>query len=319
MTSADNELPGVPDDGIRVVPVDAVTTEIVAAAKGAMTVAVCLPARDEASTIGAICEEIRSSLMSPAATIVDELVVIDDQSSDSTAAVAADAGARVVSVSDVLAGEGPGRGKGNVLWKSVAATDADLIVFCDADLHSFGPHYITRLVGPLVLDESVQLVKGFYERLLGGQPGEGGRTTELVARPTLSLMFPRLATVQQPLGGEYALRRTAAERLPFVEGYGVDIALLIDTDRRWGTGAIVQVDLGERAHRNRPLHELSVQAAEILHTVLARAGVVDEPGWSRVLIRPGRTPVEIDVSERRPLLDVDEYVAGRPSAAGSRP
>lgn len=296
--------------GVRVMPLDDLTTARVARAKGTATVAVCLPARDEADTIGGICEQIRTSLMGETG-LVDDLVVLDDSSTDDTARVAAAAGARVVPVAGVLADEGPGQGKGNVLWKSVAATDADLIVFCDADLRSFGPHYVTRLVGPLVLDDSVQLVKGFYERLLGGQPGEGGRTTELVARPTLSLMFPRLATIRQPLGGEYALRRTAAERLPFVEGYGVDIALLIDTARRWGHEAIVQVDLGERAHRNRPLRELSVQAAEILHTVLARAGVADEPHWSRVLVRPGEMPVEIDVRERPPLTSVPAYVAQR--------
>ena len=77
--------------------------------------------------------------------------------------------------------------------------------------------------------------------------------TELVARPLLSLLFPKLADIVQPLGGEYAGRREALEVLPFVEGWGVELGLLIDVVERFGRDAVAQVDLGVREHRNRPL------------------------------------------------------------------
>lgn len=271
--------------------------------KGTRTVAVCLPALDEEATVGTICSEIRRTLMTPAAALVDELLVLDDNSRDRTREVAEAAGARVVGTASVLPEAGPGRGKGNALWKSVAATDADVIVWCDADLRSFDANYVTALVEPLLTDDRIVLVKGYYERRLHGGPG-GGRTTELMARPLLAQFFPELAHIRQPLGGEYAIRRSAATEVPFVEGWGVEVALLIDLSRRYGIGAIGEADLGVREHRNRPLAELSPQALAILQTVLQRAGVDAPPpagGWSAVLHSPGTPPLPVELRERPPL------------------
>ena len=274
--------------------------------KGSRTIAVCLPALNEESTVGAICAEVRRTLMPPAAGLVDDLVVMDDNSTDRTREVAEAAGARVVGTADVLPEAGPGSGKGNALWKSVAATTADLIVWCDADLTSFEAHYVTALVEPLLADERVVLVKGYYERLLNGGPG-GGRTTELMARPLLAQFFPELAHIRQPLGGEYAVRRSAVEEVPFVEGWGVEVALLIDLSRRFGADAIAEADLEVREHRNRPLDELSPQALAILQTVLQRAGVeAPPPGgrWSATLCVPGVTRRTVELRERPPLRQV---------------
>ena len=233
--------------------------------------------------------------------VVDDLLVIDDGSSDRTAERAADAGARVVRSDEILPETGPGAGKGNALWKSVAATDADLIVWCDADLTSFATTYVTALVEPLLTDDRIVLVKGYYERLLNGGPG-GGRTTELMARPLLAQFFPELAHLRQPLAGEYAVRRSAVEQVPFVEGWGVEIALLIDLARRFGSDRIAEADLGVREHRNRPLAELSQQALEILQTVLQRAGVDPPSGrWETSLPRPGHNPTTVTLRERPPL------------------
>ena len=268
------------------------------------TVTVCLPALNEEPTIGAICAEIRSELMGPGG-IVDDLLVIDDDSIDRTREVAASAGARVVRAGDVLPEAGPGTGKGNALWKSLAATDSDLIVWCDADLASFEADYVSSLVEPLLTDDRVVLVKGYYERLPAG-PAGGGRTTELMARPLLAQFFPELSHLRQPLAGEYAVRRRAAEVVPFVQGWGVEVGLLIDLSRRFGVECIAQADLGVRRHRNRPLTELGPQALAILQTVLQRAGVRPPypgtgGGWTAELRIPGTEPQTVTLAERPPL------------------
>ena len=273
--------------------------------KGHRTLAVCLPALNEESTVGAICAEVRRTLMAPAAGLVDDLLVVDDNSTDRTGEVAAAAGARVVSAAEVLPGAGPGFGKGNALWMSVAATSADVIVWCDADLTSFEAHYVTALAEPLLADERIVLVKGYYERFLDGRPG-GGRTTELMARPLLAQFFPELAHLRQPLGGEYAVRRQAVEQVPFVQGWGVEVGLLIDLSRRFGADCIAEADLGVRRHRNRPLAELGPQALAILQTVLQRAGVSPPAGdgWSAGLQIPGVALQEVSLRERPPLSDL---------------
>jgi glucosyl-3-phosphoglycerate synthase len=253
----------------------------------ARTVSVCLPARNEADTVGAVVAAVRD------VTIVDEIVVLDDGSTDSTASAAAAAGATVVAVADLLPEAGSGAGKGNVLWKALAACRGDVICYVDADLRNFRGEYVERLCTPLLADESLMFVKAFYTRSFEGAPTGGGRVTELVARPLLSLLFPKLADIAQPLGGEYAGRRSALETLPYVQGWGVELGLLIDIAERFGRDAIGEVDLGMREHRNRTLEELSPQAEQIIATALQRAGLTDE----------------LDVQERPPMITVPEYRA----------
>jgi glucosyl-3-phosphoglycerate synthase len=273
-------------------------------AKGSHRVSVCLPARDEQATVGAIVERVDRSLVR--AGLVDEILVVDDHSRDRTAAVAASAGARVVAAADVLPQFGDGHGKGEALWKSLHEAEGDLIVWCDADLLDFDPGFVVGLVGPLLTRHDIGFVKGFYDRPSSEPGNRGGRVTELVARPVLSLLFPHLTSIVQPLAGEYAGRREILEQLPFVEGYGVDLALLVDVAARFGPEVIAQVDLGVRHHRNRPLDELSPQAAAILQTALRKAGspVGTDPA---VLVRPGLEPVQIDPAERPPLVTVSTY------------
>jgi glucosyl-3-phosphoglycerate synthase len=273
--------------------------------RGGHRISVCLPARDEEATVGAIVDVLRARLVDRVG-LVDEVLVVDDHSSDATAKVAAEAGARVVAVDEVLPELGPGEGKGEALWKSVAACRGDLIVWCDADITDFGPRFVTGLVGPLLTHPEIEFVKGFYDRPVGTSAHGGGRVTELVARPAISLLFPHLASIVQPLAGEYAGRRSLLERLPFVQGYGVDLGLLVDITDLEGTGVVGQVDLGTRRHRNRPLDELGPQALAVLQTALARAGQLDE-GAVATLVRPDLEPVEVRVGERPPLVDVPAY------------
>jgi glucosyl-3-phosphoglycerate synthase len=267
-------------------------------------VSVCLPARDEAPTVGAIVTDLRERLLERVG-LVDEILVVDDHSTDRTAQVAADAGARVVAVDDVLPELGPGEGKGEALWKSVAAADGDLIVWCDADITDFGPRFITGLVGPLLHSPDIEFVKGFYDRPVGTSAHGGGRVTELVARPAIALLFPHLSSIVQPLAGEYAGRRSLLERLPFVQGYGVDLGLLVDVTDIEGTGVVAQVDLGTRRHRNRPLDELGPQALAVLQTAMRRADRAG--GGAATLVRPDLEPVEVGIGERPPLVDVPAY------------
>jgi glucosyl-3-phosphoglycerate synthase len=259
-----------------------------------LTVAVIIPCRNEAATVGTILAQITASLYSglehDAGALVDELIVMDDNSIDHTAAVASAAGARVVRVADVLTSQGPGLGKGNALWASVEVATSDVIVWCDGDLVSFTPDYVRRLVAPFVMDPNLAMVKGYYERPLDAGGSGGGRNTELVARPMFRLLFPELADITQPLAGEYAIRRSVARRVPFAQGYGVEAGLLIDVAALVGAGAIGEVDLGVRRHRHRTLEELGRQSAQVMHAILLRAGVASTR-MSAVL--PGdRPPLE---------------------------
>jgi glucosyl-3-phosphoglycerate synthase len=269
----------------------------------ASRVSVCLPARDEEATVGAIVAAIVRELVDGAG-VVDEVVVVDDGSVDGTAAAASAAGAVVVAAGDVLPEVGPGTGKGEALWKALHAAAGDVLVFCDADLRQFDPAFVTGLLAPLA-DPSVVLVKGYYER-----PDGGGRVTELVARPLIELFFPELAGIRQPLGGEFAARREVLEEVPFVQGYGVDLALLVDVAARFGARNIAQADLGVRLHRNRPLDELGAQAAAVLRVALSRAGVADRQGWDTA-----------HLAQRPPIIEVDAYRARLAQArpTGARP
>jgi glucosyl-3-phosphoglycerate synthase len=219
-------------------------------------VSVVVPARNEAATIGAIV-----TALVAAAPRIAEVVVVDDGSHDATGAIAEAAGARVI-----LASSGPG--KGQAMHQGLMEATGELIVFCDADLVDFCAAYATDLVDALVANPDAKLAKARYHRT-----GTGGRVNELVARPVLELLHPELAHIAQPLGGEYAAWREVFEAVTFVDGYGVDLGLLLDIAERFGTGAIVEVDLGVRTHRNRTLHELRPQAREVLTVALDRAGI----------------------------------------------
>lgn len=243
--------------------------------KGEQRVSVLLPARDEASTIGGIVASIHRTLVEQT-PLVDELVVIDSDSRDDTAELAAAAGARVYAAAEIRPELGHFPGKGEALWKSQFVTTGDVLVFIDADLTEWGPHFVTGLLGPLFSDPEVVLVKGFYDRLLDdgtGRPSlEGGRVTELVARPLLSLHWPMLREIVQPLAGEWAIRRSTFADLAVPVGYGVEMSTLLDVHRIHGLAAMAQVDLGTRGHSHQSVHDLGVMAGEILAVAARRLG-----------------------------------------------
>lgn len=243
------------------------------AAKGGATVSVVIPARDEQDTVGDIVRAIRRDLVEGVA-LVDEVLVVDSRSQDATAEVAAAAGATVVAQDSVLPALPAMTGKGEALWKGLAATTGDFVVFVDGDLYDFTSGYVSGLLGPLLTDESVAYVKGFYHRPLVGEASVdadgGGRVTELVARPLLNMYWPELAGLVQPLAGEYAGRREVLESIPFVVNYGVEVGHLIDILQAHGLDALAQVDLGKRVHRHQSTQALGRMSGEIMHTLFDR-------------------------------------------------
>jgi glucosyl-3-phosphoglycerate synthase len=251
------------------------TVEELVAAKDGRTVSVVLPALNEEKTVA----DVVASIVPLLGTLVDELVVVDSGSTDATAERARAAGARVVTREQAVPELEPVSGKGEVLWRSLAATSGDLIAFVDADLIDPDPAFVPRLLGPLLTVEGMHLVKAYYRRpLRQGQTVDhngGGRVTELVARPLLAALRPDLSRVLQPLGGEYAGTRELLTAVPFAPGYGVEIGLLVDTYDLLGMSAIGQVNLGVRTHRNRPLSDLGVMSRQIMGTMLGRAGIRD--------------------------------------------
>ncbi|KRD17571.1 MULTISPECIES: glucosyl-3-phosphoglycerate synthase [unclassified Streptomyces] len=279
------------------------------------SVSVVLPALNEEETVGEIVAVIRHDLMQQV-PLVDEIVVVDSGSTDRTSEVAAAAGARVVHRDEILPRLPAVPGKGEVLWRSLLVTRGDVVCFIDADLREFSSDFVSGIVGPLLTDPGVDLVKAMYDRPLGAAAGQGGRVTELMARPLLNMHWPQLAGFVQPLGGEYAARRSLLEQLPFPVGYGVELGMLVDALHLVGLDALAQVDVGVRKHRHQDGQALGRMAAAIYRTAQLRLA-------RGHLVRPALTQFErgpdgfephtysVDTEERPPMTDIAEYARRR--------
>jgi glucosyl-3-phosphoglycerate synthase len=277
------------------------------------SVSVVLPALNEEETVGEIVATIRHDLVRQV-PLVDEIVVVDSGSTDRTSQVAAAAGARVVHRDEILPRIPAVPGKGEVLWRSLLVTSGDIVCFIDADLKEFSSDFVSGIVGPLLTDPGVDLVKGMYDRPLGGAAGQGGRVTELMARPLLNMHWPQLAGFVQPLGGEYAARRSLLEQLPFPVGYGVELGMLVDALHLVGLDALAQVDVGVRKHRHQDGQALGRMSAAIYRTAQLRLA-------RGHLIRPSLTQFErgedgfeprtysVDTEERPPMVEIAEYAS----------
>jgi glucosyl-3-phosphoglycerate synthase len=255
----------------------------------AATVSICLPARDEARTIGPILEQL---MPLRDRGVVDQVLVVDE-STDGTAEIARALGAEVHAASELMPEFGPVRGKGDKLWRALPRLRGEFVCFLDADSELFGPHFPCGLVGPLLERPELAFVKGYYRRpfRVGSTtlPDGGGRVTELTARPLIKQFYPDLAGIEQPLAGELAARRDLLERLPFVTGYGVDIALLLDAYAAVGLDGLAQVDLEIRQNAHQPLRDLGPMASAVLGAVavrLEREGRLRGPVAGEPLERP---------------------------------
>lgn len=283
---------------------------LAAKAQHGITVSLVVPARNEAATVGDVVGRVREALVETV-DLLDEVVVIDSDSTDATYDVATDAGARVFRAAEIRPDLASHPGKGEAMWKSLFVTRGDLLVFMDADLLDWDTHFVPGLLGPLLEEPEVQLVKGYYER-----PGErgaldGGRVTELVARPLISLLHPELADVVQPLAGEWAVRRTCFERLHVPTGYAVELAALVDVVREYGPEAIAQVDLGVRAHRHQALLDLGGMATQILAASARRSGLAaaEELTLRQFLPGPEARDRAVTTTERPPAASLAGEVA----------
>ena len=196
----------------------------------------------------------------------------------------------MVSQSELVPELGPVLGKGDAMYRALAAVRGELVIYLDSDTRDFAPHFVTGLAGPLIAEEGVRFVKAGYRRPFVADgvelPDGGGRVSQLTARPLLSAFYPELADLRQPLAGEVAAPREVLEQIPFATGYAVEIAMLLDMRDAVGAGAIAQVDLGERRNHHQPLDALRPMADTVLATVcehLRREGrlVADGPAAGR--------------------------------------
>ncbi|NJL55384.1 glucosyl-3-phosphoglycerate synthase [bacterium] len=287
-----------------------------------LTISIGLPALNEEETVGSVIGNLKQALMDDV-PLVDEIVLIDSESTDDTVRIAEAAGIPVYKHPDILRGEvGTVRGKGEALWKSLYVLKGDIIAWVDTDIKNIHPRFIYGLIGPLLMHPHIQYVKGYYHRpiLMGDQLQAygGGRVTELVARPLFNLFYPELSGVVQPLAGEYAGRRTALERVPFFSGYGVETGLLIDMHDLFGLDAIAQTNLKERVHHNQPLIGLSKMSFAILQVFIQRlenryaVQLLDHANRSMKLITQTPERFALDVNEigdreRPPMIEMPAY------------
>jgi len=294
-----------------------------------VSISLALPALDEEETVGKLIRMMKKELMQRV-PLVDEIVLIDSNSTDRTREIAAKEGVPVFIHQNLLERLGARSGKGEALWKSLLVTRGDIVVWIDTDIMNIHPRFVYGIIGPLLLNPQVQFVKGFYRRPLKvglkTQAGGGGRVTELTARPLLNLFYPELSGVVQPLSGEYGGRRAALEQAIFFSGYGVETGLLIDVYERYGLSAIAQVDLLERIHHNQHLEALSKMSFAIIQTVMRRLekrfgrAVLEDVNRSMKLIRHDSRGYSLDVEEiaereRPPMIELPEYLE-RPKGKG---
>ena len=286
-----------------------------------VTISLALPALNEEPTVGHVIKTLKHALLDKV-PLLDEIVLIDSNSTDRTRAIAAELGIPVFIHQELLPQLGARRGKGEALWKSLLVTRGDIIVWIDTDIVNIHPRFVYGVVGPMLVDPKIQFVKGFYRRPLKVgdklQAGGGGRVTELTARPLLNLFYPELSGVVQPLSGEYGGRRSALEQLPFYSGYGVETGLLIGLYEKFALSSIAQVDLLERIHHNQSLEALSKMSFAILQTVVRKLeqryhlAMLEDVNKSMKLIRHKRGTYFLDVEEiaereRPPMLEIADY------------
>lgn len=262
--------------------------------KKKLKISLGIPTLNEEKTILSIIRIIKKDLIDKY-SLIDELAVFDCGSTDRTVKYARAENVKVYNVKDVLPRRGGYyQGKGEALWKSLFCLTGDIIVWIDADIENFDNSFVLGLIGPLVYHDRFNYVKGFFKRIdkIDGKKKitEGGRVSELVAKPLIKILFPQLARIIEPLSGEHAGRRRVLERVRFHRGYGVEASLLLDIEEIFGIDCIAQTDLYYKMHRHRKLSELASVSCKIMQVFLAHAGLL-----------------KTALLERAPMVNIPEY------------
>jgi glucosyl-3-phosphoglycerate synthase len=246
-----------------------------------------LPTREVATTVGPIVDRIHA--LNERAPLVDQLLVVDADSEDGTAAIARGRGAEVYLEDELVPEFGPAIGKGDAMWRALSVARGDLILFLDSDTSDFGDQFVYGVVGPLLRFDQVRFVKALYSRPWTDgrqlQLENGARVTELTAKPLLNYFYPQLAGFAQPLAGEVAAPRELLCSIPFLTGYAVETGMLIDVLRAVGLDSMAQVDLGRRTNRNQSLFALGRMSYAVLIAVASR--LLREGRLSETVADPG--------------------------------
>lgn len=224
-------------------------------------VAVILPAFNEEENVGGVIEVVKK------VKYVDEIIVVDDGSTDSTAEIAKSLGATVISHPE-------NKGKGEAIKTGYNYTDADIVAFIDADISNLTKHKIDAIIRP-ILEGKAEITKTKFARA-------SGRVTELTAKPLLNFFFPEIG-FKQPLSGQFAARKSALKKINFEPDYGVDVGIVLDADVNGIP--IEEVDIGEIEHDMSPLSDLHIMANEVVRTIMDRANkygrliMIDDIGY----------------------------------------
>jgi glucosyl-3-phosphoglycerate synthase len=237
-----------------------------------LTVSAVLPCRNVADTVGGIVDEIHA--VNEQAPLVDQILVVDADSADGTAGVAASRGVEVYSENELLSHYGGAHWKGDAMWRSLSVARGDLIMYIDADTRDFKPQLVYGVLGPILYVPEVRFVKAAYRRPFKShetiEEDGGGRVTELTAKPLFNLFYPELSGFVQPLAGEFVADKELFCSIPFLTGYAVETGIMIDVLKRVGLGAMAQVDLGTRQNRHQPLRDLSRMSYSVVRAVARR-------------------------------------------------
>ena len=263
-----------------------------------------LPTREVADTIAPIVQALQSL-----APLIDQILVVDAASEDGTGDIARGLGAEVHQESELVPEFGHARGKGDAMWRALSVARGELIAYLDSDTRDFSAHFATGMLGPLICSDA-QFVKGFFRRPFAGpggeRPADGGRVTELTARPLLSAFYPELAGFVQPLAGEVAARRSTFDGLPFATGYAIETSMLLHARDLVGIRAMAQVDLDVRRNYHQPLTQLGPMSYAVLRVILERLrrdGRLNDDHAPPLQTADGRL-IQIELIERPPYASI---------------
>ena len=209
-------------------------------------VSVIIPAFNEQKSIKKVIKLVKNSKN------VDEIIVVDNNSTDDTGVIAEREGAKVVFCKE--------QGKGYAMEKGLQEAKNEIVIFIDADINNYSKEVIEKLAEPIVKEEA-DFVKSLFERT-------GGRVTELVAKPLLDILFPEIYKFSQPLSGMIAGKKSLLSKIEFEKDYGVDIGILLDMIQM--DVSIKEVHIGKIKNHSQQWRNLEKMSREVMNAIIKR-------------------------------------------------